>query len=1546
MKHNYIKNMLTALLLLCSTVASAQIVSVGDISYKIFREPTSTVRGAAYVYRCSMDAVSPKIVSQITYYSKEYDVTYIGESAFADCTKMTHISIPNHISSIKDFAFRNCTSLKSIEIIDLGAVGSGVFCGCSSLESITGYDNEKFSFDGNCIVNVKTNTLLVGCKNTVIPSSVTSIASLAYANGPQNVIIPKRIVSIGGGAFACSGVESIVVEEGHPVYDSRNDCNAVIHTETNEIVSGCNNTVIPNSVTSIASYAFYDCDEIESIEIPKGVTSIGSSAFAACGTLNSVIIPSSVLFMGNSSLPNNLPKVIFLGNTPPKESSSSGIYKPSASRIYVSNASVYGYGIEYPQLSSLFEVNGVKYVIKSAADRTCDVIDCAYNETAANIAIDSVVTYRNIKLTVKNVEPYALYKNNHVKSAFVNNDGYVGNNAFYQCTGINSDVVVKNNGYVGARAFEGSTLTGLNISNNGYIGNYAFYDCPKMNSKVTVSNEGYIGQYAFSKSTLTSLNVSSAGEIRTSAFQECTAIVDADISNNGYIGTSAFQGCTALTTLNFGNNVGEFQNQAFRDCTSLPNIVIPDFTPSVGASCFQNCSSLVSAVVGESVKRLEESVFQNCSSLTDVSIGVSVDSIKEKAFSGCTSLPKIKLPQNVIAISDSVFYACNSLKTVIFDDGITNDSISLGSNGESPMFSSCPLDSVYIGRKLSYKQGSNRGYSPFYANKHLRSVTYNDNEVAVYPKEYMNCSNLQNVLIGAGINVIDDEAFQNCTSLPTILIPNTVNKPLGASSFKNCSALYKAVIGDSVASIGQSAFESCVSLVDVKVGARVARINDSAFKNCSSLPQITIPQATNSIANYVFDDCVKLKYFFLEDGPNTISLGKNAASASTTVIGSECPLFYDCALDSIYLGRNLSYSLKLEDGYSPFYFNKTLRAVVIGNMVDSVFENEFYQCRKLEYVSVGDGVTAVGNWAFSSCISLDHFSFGTGLETIGKEAFSDCTSITKIVSSRNVPPVCGDQALADINVWDCTLYVPEDYIETYWAAPQWQDFFFVEGAEYNLKFIVDGTVYNESVVKYNAEITLPADPVKEGYTFLGWSFDDGKNAWNSMDIASNANTMLYTNAPCTTTAYGDQFVSWNVLFDGDANTIFHSEYGNKQTADSLDHYLRVDMGERNKVGKFSFTYTTRNLENNNNTAPKTMVVEGSNVADGEYTEIATLSNLPGTKATVYTSGELGDDNNPFRYIRYRVTETHSNYKDNDHPYFSIAEFGMPSANLIYVIPSRMPADDTEFYAIFKANDYTVKYIVNGEEYYSETVACDAEIVPIEAPEKEGYTFNRWEGLPETMPAGNIEVTAVYDKIPTEVTITINKYGSATFSSPYALDFSEVSGLTAYAATGYNTNTGIITMTMVNTAKEGVGLFLKGAPNTTYVVPIMDETGDNTQNLMVGVLTKTTVNQTTDDGMYVNFKYTVAGGSTTPMFYRYSDGSSVSAGKAYLQLPLSWLPSYASFAIGIRFEDGFATGIDEVEAKEDNVIYYDLNGRYVQEPVKGVVYIVNGKKVIF
>ena len=120
-------------------------------------------------------------------------------------------------------------------------------------------------------------------------------------------------------------------------------------------------------------------------------------------------------------------------------------------------------------------------------------------------------------------------------------------------------------------------------------------------------------------------------------------------------------------------------------------------------------------------------------------------------------------------------------------------------------------------------------------------------------------------------------------------------------------------------------------------------------------------------------------------------------------------------------------------------------------------------------------------------------------------------------------------------------------------------------------------------------------------------------------------------------------------------------------------------------------------------------------------------------------------------------------------------------------------------------------------------------------------------------------------------------------------------------------------------------------------------------VVIGVLEKTTVNSTSSDGVYANYKYTIKSGDTTPMFYQYSDNSSISAGKAYLQIPLTWLPASASKAIDIRFDEGEFTDIDEIddELKGENgkgKTVYDLQGRVVENPVSGI-YIINGKKVL-
>ena len=201
--------------------------------------------------------------------------------------------------------------------------------------------------------------------------------------------------------------------------------------------------------------------------------------------------------------------------------------------------------------------------------------------------------------------------------------------------------------------------------------------------------------------------------------------------------------------------------------------------------------------------------------------------------------------------------------------------------------------------------------------------------------------------------------------------------------------------------------------------------------------------------------------------------------------------------------------------------------------------------------------------------------------------------------------------------------------------------------------------------------------------------------------------------------------------------------------------------------------------------------------------------------------------------------------------------------------------------------------------------------------------------------------------PMPETITFNQYGSATYCSEYALDFSEVEGLKAYAATGYKTSTGVITLTRVMTANAGVGLFLKGEPGE-YTVPVLESTDENSLNMLVGTLESTEVNSTSSDGLYANFRYTIKDGDETPLFYRVDDGYTLGAGKAYLQIPVAWMPAEAK-SISLRFDDGATTDIEndaELENQNSELEIYDLMGRRVSTPQRGSLYLINGKKIIY
>ena len=153
--------------------------------------------------------------------------------------------------------------------------------------------------------------LFIGYKgDVVIPATVTydgttypvtSIEDIAFygCHDLTSIVVPNSVTEIGQEAFGnCPGLTSIVVESGNPRFDSRNNCNAIIETTDNELIAGCKNTIIPNSVTKIGNFAFGACVSLTSIVIPNSVTEIGHYAFYSCDSLTSIDIPNSVIEIG------------------------------------------------------------------------------------------------------------------------------------------------------------------------------------------------------------------------------------------------------------------------------------------------------------------------------------------------------------------------------------------------------------------------------------------------------------------------------------------------------------------------------------------------------------------------------------------------------------------------------------------------------------------------------------------------------------------------------------------------------------------------------------------------------------------------------------------------------------------------------------------------------------------------------------------------------------------------------------------------------------------------------------------------------------------------------------------------------------------------------------------------------------------------------------------------------------------------------------------------------------------------------------------------
>ena len=661
---------------------------------------------------------------------------------------------------------------------------------------------------------------------------------------------------------------------------------------------------------------------------------------------------------------------------------------------------------------------------------------------------------------------------------------------------------------IGGDAFRGcSGLTSVTIPNSvTSIGNYAFKGC---SSLPVVDNLRYADTYLVEAvdKTRSSYSIKTGTKwIGYEAFRNCSIMTSVKIPNSVTgIEWYAFSGCSSLTSVTIPNSVTSIGNHAFRDCSGLTSVTIGNSVTSIGQYAFYGCSSLTSVTIGNSVTSIEYQAFSGCSSLTSVTIPNSVTSIGERAFSGCSSLTSVTIPNSVTSIEQYAFNNCSNLTSVTL-----NSNAIVRYNRESRQ--NDDLDLIFGTQVKEYIIGNSVTSIGNYAFQScdMTSVTIPNSVTSIGESAFWGCSSLTSVTIPYSVTSIEYRTFYGC-GVTSVTIPNSVTS-IGWNAFEGCSDLTSVTIGNGVTSIGGRAFERCSSLTSITIGSGVTSIGGDAFKYCNSLKKVNLTDISAwcsidyfdtysnplEYAQHLYINNVEVTNLVIPDG--VTSIGGNAfincsSLTSVTIPNSVTNIkstsFHNCSgLTSIILNSNSIVSKKYSSDPTD---GDVLISKIFGSQVK-------------EYI-IGNKVTKIGDFAFYNCSSLTSVTVSNSVTSIGLSAFYGCNSLKSFTCEAATPPSTYgvDERALGITVGGITLYVPQQSVNTYKSKGPWKYFYPIRAigyVEYTVTFVDwNGAILKTEQVEKGHSATAPADPSRNGYTFIGWD-KDFSNVQSDMTVTA------------------------------------------------------------------------------------------------------------------------------------------------------------------------------------------------------------------------------------------------------------------------------------------------------------------------------------------------------------------------------------------------------------------------------------------------------------